>query len=39
MPDDKPTAELLEHTTRIVSAHVANNQDRLMAGATAATEP
>ena len=25
MPDDKPTAELLEHTTRIVAAHVANN--------------
>ena len=25
MPDDKPPAELLEHTTRIVAAHVANN--------------
>ena len=25
MPDDKPTAELLEHTTRIVAAQVANN--------------
>ncbi len=25
MPDDKPSAELLEHTTRIVAAHVANN--------------
>ncbi len=25
MPDDKPTAELLEHTTKIVAAHVANN--------------
>ena len=25
MPDDKPTAELLDHTTRIVAAHVANN--------------
>ncbi len=25
MPDDKPTAELLEHTTRIVAAHVASN--------------
>jgi predicted transcriptional regulator len=25
MPDDKPTAELLQHTTRIVAAHVANN--------------
>ncbi len=25
MPDDKPTAELLEHTTRIVAAHIANN--------------
>ncbi len=25
MTDDKPTAELLEHTTRIVAAHVANN--------------
>ncbi len=25
MPDDKPTAELLEHTTRIGAAHVANN--------------
>jgi len=25
MPDEKPTAELLEHTTRIVAAHVANN--------------
>ena len=25
MPDDKPTAELLEHTTRIVAAHVAKN--------------
>ncbi len=25
MPDDKQTAELLEHTTRIVAAHVANN--------------
>ena len=25
MPDDKPTAELLKHTTRIVAAHVANN--------------
>jgi predicted transcriptional regulator len=25
MPDDKPTAELLELTTRVVAAHVANN--------------
>ena len=25
MPDDKPTAELLEHTTRVVAAHVASN--------------
>ena len=25
MPDDKPSVELLEHTTRIVAAHVANN--------------
>ncbi len=25
MPDDKPTAELLELTTKIVAAHVANN--------------
>ncbi len=25
MPDDKPSPELLEHTTRIVAAHVANN--------------
>ncbi len=25
MPDDKPTAELLEHTTRIVAAHVSHN--------------
>ncbi len=25
MPDDKPTAELLELTTKIVGAHVANN--------------
>ncbi len=25
MPDDKPTAELLEHTTKVVAAHVANN--------------
>ncbi len=25
MPDDKPSAELLEHTTRIVAAHVAKN--------------
>ncbi len=25
MPDDKTTAELLEHTTRIVAAHVASN--------------
>ncbi len=25
MPDDKPTAELLEYTTRIVAAHVASN--------------
>ncbi len=25
MPDDKPSAELLEHTTKIVAAHVANN--------------
>ncbi len=25
MPDDKPTAELLEHTTKIVAAHVAIN--------------
>ncbi len=25
MTDDKPTAELLEHTTRIVAAQVANN--------------
>ena len=25
MPDDKPSAELLEHTTRIVAAHVSHN--------------
>ncbi len=25
MPDDKPTAELLEHTTRIVAAHISHN--------------
>ncbi len=25
MTDDKPTAELLEHTTKIVGAHVSNN--------------
>ncbi len=25
MPDDKPTAELLEHTTKIVAAHVSHN--------------
>ncbi len=25
MPDDKPSPELLEHTTRIVAAHVAKN--------------
>ncbi len=25
MHDDKPSAELLEHTTKIVAAHVANN--------------
>ncbi len=25
MPDDKPTAELLELTTKVVAAHVANN--------------
>ncbi len=25
MPDDKPTAELLQHTSTIVAAHVANN--------------
>ncbi len=25
MPDDKPSAGLLEHTSRIVAAHVANN--------------
>ena len=25
MPDDKPSAELLELTTKIVAAHVANN--------------
>jgi len=25
MPDDKPSPELLEHTTRIVAAHVASN--------------
>ncbi len=25
MPDDKPTAELLEHTTRIVASHVSHN--------------
>ena len=25
MPDDKPSPELLEHTTKIVAAHVANN--------------
>ncbi len=25
MPDDKPSPELLEHTTKIVGAHVANN--------------
>ncbi len=25
MPDDKPAAELLEHTTRVVAAHVSNN--------------
>jgi predicted transcriptional regulator len=25
MPDDKPTAELLELTTKVIAAHVANN--------------
>ncbi len=25
MPDDKPSVELLEHTTRIVAAHVSHN--------------
>ncbi len=25
MPDDKPTAELLEHTTRIVASHMSHN--------------
>ena len=25
MPDDKPSADLLEHTTRIVAAHVSRN--------------
>ncbi len=25
MPDDKPTAELLEHTTRIVAAYISHN--------------
>ncbi len=25
MPDDKPTAELLEHTTKVVAAHVSHN--------------
>ncbi len=25
MPDDKPSAELLEHTTRIVAAHISHN--------------